>query len=182
MNRLFIAAEIPEDALNKLIEIRDNIYNDPRIKWEPKEKLHITLKFLGDVEEEKNKKLIETIANVLKDKAKFDLFFEKFGFFKKAGQPRILWVKTNDSEQLKIIQHEIDNCCNELGFPKENREFKPHVTLLRIRGNEDIQKIYKFSNHIFPKITFTVSNIILFKSELKSTGSVYHKIKNFNLH
>lgn len=181
-NRLFIALEIPEEALDKIIEIRDKIYDDASLRWEAREKLHITLKFLGDVEEEKNQDIIKLVEEVFKGKSKFDLRFEKFGLFKKNGKPKILWIKTNDSDYLKKIYEEIEDSCYQLGFSKERRGFKSHLTLLRIKGGEDIQKIYKFTKEELPEINFTVSTVTLFKSELKPEGSVYHKIKNFYLH
>ncbi len=180
-NRLFVALEIPSTVLDELIEIRNKIYPDSGVRWEAKEKLHITLKFLGDVEDSLNDSIIKMIEERISGKKRFNLFFEKFGLFKKDGKPRILWVKTNDSNVLEEVQKEIEEGCSELGFKKEERKFKPHLTLLRVRGSEDFRKIYSFTNEEIPEINFAVSEIALIKSELKQSGSVYHTIKSFYL-
>ena len=179
-HRLFIALEIPVEALNSIIEIRDEIYGIPNnIKWEAKNKLHITLKFLGDVGENMTELIITQLDKIIYDK--FTAEFSKFGIFFRDNQPKILWVGLKENRQLFEVQKKVEENLELLGFEKEKRKFKPHITLLRLKGKEDIIKINNFRNVKLPQIKFNMEKILLIKSILQPGGSEYSVIKSFNL-
>lgn len=181
-NRLFISAEIPGEIKEKVIEIRDEIYGfDKNVRWEGKDKLHFTLKFLGDVEESKNQSIILEIENILKNYKSINCSFTKFGLFKKGNLNAVLWLGINYNKELYTISETINNNFIKLGFEKERKKFKPHLTLLRIKGREDINKINNFLEYELPQINFQINEIALIKSELLRSGSVYKTIKNFEL-
>jgi len=181
-NRLFISAEIPEEIKEIVIEIRNDIYGfDKNVRWEGKEKLHLTLKFLGDVEENKTQSLILEIENILNNYKSINCSFTNFGLFKKGNLPFILWLGINYNKDLNSIAETINNNFEKLGFEKEGRNFKPHLTLLRLKGREDINRINKFLEYKLPEIKFTINEISLMQSELLKSGSVYKQIKSFKL-
>lgn len=181
-NRLFISAEIPEEIKEKVIEIRDQIYgSDKNVRWEGKDKLHFTLKFLGEVEENKIQAISLEIENIIKSYKSINCSFTNFGVFKKGNLPSILWLGINYNKDLNSIAETINNNFEKFGFEKENRNFKPHLTLLRLKGREDINRINNFLEYKFPEIKFTVDEISLMKSELLKSGSVYKQIKSFKL-
>lgn len=182
MIRLFIALEIPEDILSTVLSARDKLLGTGQnIRWEPREKLHITLKFLGDTKES----LIENISNELQtliEKTKaFKLELNKFGVFRRGGEPRILWVSMKESKQLLYFVGEIEESFCKFDYPKEERKFNPHVTLLRFHGNEDYNKILNLLEVNLPSLSFFVNKVSLIKSELKQTGSVYTTLKSFQI-
>ena len=182
MNRLFISADIPGEIKEKVIEIRNEIYgHDKNIRWEGKEKLHFTLKFLGDVEESKNNAIINELQTILNNYKSINCSFSKFGLFNKGNLPSILWLGLNYSTELNQIAAAINNNFVELGFEKEIRKFKPHLTLLRLKGREDINRINDFLEYKLPEINFSINEISVIKSELLRSGSVYSKIKSFEL-
>jgi 2'-5' RNA ligase len=181
-SRLFIALHIPDEIVDKIINMRDEIYpNDKFVKWEPKSKLHITLKFLGDTSKESIEPICDRLENVMNDFSALDLTFEKFGVFKRNKIPKIVWAGLAKNINLSNLVGKINDDLEPLGFEKEERTFNPHLTLLRIRGRENFENISKFFDSNFEKIKFTGNKISLFESTLLKSGSVYNTIKSFEL-
>jgi len=178
MNRLFIALKLPVPVVNKLTDVRKSIYdNDDFGRWEDKDKLHLTLKFLGDTEEKKTILIKNKLKAIVSKYSKIDCELGQFGFF----LPKILWIKLNVNPSLFTLISEIEESFIELGFEKEKRSFKPHITLLRIRKNVSDEFVSAFKNYIVPEMKFNCNEIALVKSELLPRGSVYTDIKVFNL-
>ena len=100
-------------------------------------------------------------------------------YFKK--NPRILWLGVKSSPILKEIWYEVENELYTLGFEKENKKFKPHLTLLRIRGRENFELLNAFLEEEFEFDEFKINEILLVKSTLKPKGSEYEIIKKFKL-
>lgn len=180
--RLFVAAEIPGEVVDNIIEIRNDIYGPGSdVRWEKKEKLHITLKFLGDTNLDLIDPIKERLENILKEFSSIKSEIKKFGMFKRKGIPSILMLELFTDKTLFDLHDKIDEKLSALGFVKENRKFKPHITLLRIKGKEDINKLYGFLDYRFERNNFTINKISLMASELKPTGSTYKTIKSFKL-
>jgi RNA 2',3'-cyclic 3'-phosphodiesterase len=178
MNRLFIAMKLPSEIIEEIYSIRESVYSDGiERKWESKDKFHLTLKFLGDVEESKTDKIINKMESVLIEQKKILCNYEKFGFF----LPRILWLSLKCDKAIYNIVDKIESEMSELDFQKEKRGFKPHITLLRIKENLSDKFISCFNNYKLPERNFYCDKISLMKSKLLSGGSVYSDIKVFNL-
>lgn len=181
-SRLFIALHIPGEVIDRIISLRDEIYpSDNIVKWEPKSKLHITLKFLGDTSQDLIEQICNHLEEIIKEFSKFALAFEKFGTFKKKGVPKIVWAGLTNNIELQNFVKKLNDLLYPLGFEKEERTFNPHLTLLRVRGRENLENISKFYNANFEQIKFTGSKISLFESILLKSGSVYNTIKSFEL-
>ena len=178
MNRLFISLHLPKEIVEEINSIRESVYKDDlKRKWESEDKLHLTLKFLGEVEEFRTNLIIEKIEKVLNGQKKIVCGYEKFGFF----LPRILWLSLKCDKVIYDIVNKIENETAEIGFPKEKRSFKPHITLLRIKENLSEKFISDFSNYKLPEKEFYCDKISLMKSQLLPGGSVYTDLKVFNL-
>ena len=178
-NRLFIGLDLPESTIEYITNLRNEIYGSSNnIKWEGEDKLHITIKFLGDVGEN----LLELIKDRLENIELFQIEAELngFNFFVKNNNPNILYIGLKENSDIKKLHSEIEDECELLGFTKEKRKFKPHLTLLRIRGKEDLNQLNKFNN-LSIEHKFKISSFSLIKSELKPTGSEYTIIKSFKL-
>ncbi|MBU2494855.1 MAG: RNA 2',3'-cyclic phosphodiesterase [Bacteroidetes bacterium] len=181
-NRLFISADIPDEIKDKVIEFRDNIYgSNNNVKWENKTKLHFTLKFLGDVEDNKIKSIQIILEDLLKELSPIKCAFGKFGLFKRNEMPSVLWLGIKFNKELIQLSELINNSLEKIGFEKEKRKFKPHLTLIRLKGNENLEKINGFLDFDLPETKFEINEISLMKSELLSSGSFYNKIKSFKL-
>jgi 2'-5' RNA ligase len=180
-NRLFITLDIPNDTVDEIIKLRDDLYSDISPRWESRDKLHITLKFLGDTDIVLIPKLERMLDKLSDDYNQIELAFNRFGIFYRNKQPKIFWLGAEKNNQLNDLQKSIDEYCELFNFESDKRSFHPHLTLLRIKGNENVRQLEKMKQTEITPLTFTAKTISLMKSELKPTGSVYSTIKSFEL-
>lgn len=180
MIRLFVALNISEDAKDKLIEKRDSEMPNLNFNWETREKLHLTLKFIGDFPSDKIE-LIKSELLFLENYPSLKSEFVNFGFFFRRSKPVILWAGMKIAEPISEIVKEINCRLEKYSVQKENRAFKPHLTLLRIKNEFDENLVHKFKNFTFEPIHFYCNSISLYKSELHKSGSKYFEIKNYKL-
>lgn len=173
-NRLFIAAEIPENIREVIAGTRDEFAGKNNFKWEPMDKMHLTLKFLGDCTIEQTGE-IEKYVEGLKRESVIDTALMQFGTFTKAGKPIILFAELVNSPLLQNLQHNIEISMSQLGFPTETRKFHPHITLLRVKDFYDFKTIGKIANAPRFDIPFVINEICLYQSVLLSSGSKYVK-------
>ena len=181
MNRLFIALKIPDDVKYKLLDVCYELSESSELlKWEKPEKIHLTLKFIGEVEEELVSSIAKEIAFV-EEYNSFNFNITKFGFFFRKGTPGILWVGLQIDESIHRMVEELNERLSIFSIPVERRKFKPHLTMLRIKKNTGKKFIFNFKEHSFDNWIFNSSEIILIKSELFPTGARYTDIKKYNL-
>jgi 2'-5' RNA ligase len=181
-NRLFVAVKIPQPVAEKIEEIRKEAYPVPNnYRWEPKEKYHLTLKFLGDIEVSRNEAIINALDEVASRNAKISLEFDKFGFFKKSPVAGILWFGFKAGKNIYDIAEQTDIKLNGLGFEREKRPFKPHLTLLRLKGNEDPNLLKSILDFNVPQADFVADELALMESELLQKGSLYKEVTKFKL-
>ncbi len=179
-SRIFVALNIPEETKEKLFDIIRSLKVDPELKWEPKNKIHLTLKFVGDIDDE----LLPQIKSDLRFIEEFhtqQLEITQFGFFFRFKEPKILWAGLKYAYELKLVAEKLEDYFVKFGVEKESRGFKPHLTLMRIKINPGETFINKIKNSKFEPIRFESNSISLIKSELKPSGSVYTEIKKYNL-
>lgn len=179
-NRLFIAFDIPESIQAELITLRDSLYGLPNdIKWEEIDKFHVTIKFLGDVGENLTDLILRRLEEV--EFNQILTSFSNFAFFKKFGSLKILYTKLENNKNIQEFYKVIENECELLGFEKENRKYHPHLTLLRIKNDINLNKLLIFNNFEIPNLSFKINSFSIIKSKLKLTGSEYSVIKSFKL-
>ncbi len=179
-NRLFVSLNLPDNVIDQIISLRDGISTDKKIKWEPKDKLHLTIKFIGDVSDE----MMDKISNELLFINQYSLIkctFNKFGFFYRDGKPIILWAGLSVDDQLDNLIIGLNENLKKFSIPPEKRKFNPHITLLRIKNDPEINFVNNFKNFTFIPVLFSTNKVTLYKSILHSGGSEYIKIKNYKL-
>lgn len=181
--RTFISINIPED-IRKEIKILQNSLKDylgvnekNKVKWESPDKFHITVFFIGDVSEEKLKRIIQSLDEIPKTG---DILFSggEFNAFPNTKFPRVLFAGFNNPDNLaKTLYTYI---CSALEFEgiKPDKQFHPHITIGRVRKDEKIS-ISKFEKKYSTE--FSVDGFSLMKSVLLPKGSVYTEIKRFKL-
>jgi RNA 2',3'-cyclic 3'-phosphodiesterase len=181
MIRLFVALEIPEDIRLKISEFKKEAVGESiNVKWEPSEKIHLTLKFIGEVKDE----LVNPITNYLdflNQNKKINCRLTRFGFFFRHGIPHILWIGLQVDTILFNIVEQLNDKLTKFEIPVEDRKFKPHLTLLRIKRKFPEELVTKFNGFIIPETEFTADNILLIKSELLPESSKYTLLKKFKL-
>lgn len=176
--RCFVGVDLPdsikEEIYNKLRELQKK-YTD--FKWVPRENLHITLKFLGEIEEKLGAELRKNLQLISKEIKPFKLKIHGFGGFPSLRSPRVLWIGVEDKEdQLKKIHLRIEEISRKFGIKGENRDFSPHLTVARIKTFIDLR------GENFPKIEkeFWVSSFTFFESILKPEGAMYKVIEIYS--
>jgi RNA 2',3'-cyclic 3'-phosphodiesterase len=176
--RLFIAIDISAEACRAAASYIDSLkraWPDYRISWTKPENLHLTLKFLGDTEEAKIDAVGNALINAVAAVSKFQIEIGETGVFPSPRKPKVLWLGISDiSGNLKKATHGIEKNCAEIGFPEDERDFSPHLTIGRVRDPRSAREMARA--HIrneFEPVRFDVSRVVLYESKLGSGGSVY---------
>jgi RNA 2',3'-cyclic 3'-phosphodiesterase len=176
MIRAFIAIDLSHEARKEISRIQDVLKAvDANIKWVDPETIHITLKFLGDIPEDKIPQISAGLENITKTFEPFEITLDKLGVFPKWNFPQIIWVGINDkNDVLSGITADIDKFLREIGFETAKREFKAHATIGRVRSSKNKDKLKNIAIKIsIPPIATKISRITLYKSNLTPTGPIY---------
>ena len=176
--RLFLAVDPSPRARRRLADVQEAVKGlTGRLGWKvsyPKrDNLHVTLKFLGDVERERVDDLVAALAEI-GSTDRFEICFEGLGAFPSPSRPRILWVGVGrGAEELKSLAEQVDRCCAGVGFPPEERELSPHLTLGRVRRAPRSASFVV--DNVSPKEAGAslVTEVTLYRSEIGPGGSTY---------
>jgi 2'-5' RNA ligase len=184
--RLFIAIELPPEIKQGIAKVQEQLRETgANANWTRPEGIHLTLKFLGEVEEAKTREIMQTLAGATQGIGKLNLEVAGAGAFPTGKNPRVLWLGvTGDVEKLGLLQGAVEDAMVTLGFEREERTFSPHLTLARIkfpkpRDNWQ-QKIESIRDVKLGG--FEADRVSLMKSELKREGAVYTEIGRIELH
>lgn len=183
--RSFLAIELPEFLKFKLDEfIRSLQAKTGKTKWVKDSNLHLTLKFLGNQPSEKIDALIPALVRGNPPLQPFRITTNKFGAFPGRQRPRVFWLGINAAPQdaLADLRSWIENSLEPLGFEKETKPFRPHLTLGRSKIPEDFSTLWEYiAQHPFPPFSFEVNRFVLMRSILKPTGAEYRVLQKFSL-
>jgi 2'-5' RNA ligase len=181
--RSFIALPSTSELSDALRGVQEQLREERAdVKWDTPDKFHITLKFLGSVEQEILSRLTESLAAATAEAAAFPLVYSSVGAFPDIVRPRVLWVGAEPSDALATVQRQVESVCNRFGFPPEGRAFHPHITLGRVKGSFNLHRLTaKVKSITFEPVQTNCSELLLIKSDLRPTGSVYTTLKSFPL-
>lgn len=184
--RAFLAIEPPEDILQKISGLQEKLKREisGRLSWTRPQGQHLTLKFFGDISREDINNINAAVQKRVVAEQKLNLKVEKLGVFPDARKPRVLWSGvTGDVERLINLHKKLDADFAALGFPAEDRSFKAHLTLARIKDPRDIaglsEALKKYD--AFKAGEFIADKLFLFQSNLTPQGAVYTKLAEFAL-
>lgn len=176
--RLFIAAFLPEQTKNALFRRVNSFRGLVRgVRWEPREKFHVTLRFLGDVEESRLVGISTDIGSAVSGSGCVESGFDGLRLFPGPRNPRVLALCLVRSERFQALFDKVQIAVMQNGFEMEKRKFIPHVTLGRIR--EDFEGIGKIPRP--DKTEFSITRIGIVQSELGPRGSRYTSLRTWNL-
>jgi 2'-5' RNA ligase len=147
-----------------------------RARWTRPEGIHLTLKFLGDVSEERIPAVQSVIDDVVRKHRSFSITLRGVGAFPRLAAPRVLWVGLEPSDELSRIHRKLEGALEEIGFAAETRAFRGHLTLARLKGDrwdESLRRYFLDCNEISEGLTFHADRLVLFRSDLKPGGAVY---------
>ena len=183
--RTFIAIELPETAVSFVIRIQEVLKSYRfKIRWVQPENMHLTLKFLGDIHREDRVRIEDAISNAAKECEPMQFAVKGMGVFPGVKRPRVVWCGLKgDTASLVDLQGCLDEKLIDVGFSKEKRPFKGHLTLGRAKGPVSPGKIIDAMKEIsgFESKPFQVEAIALISSDLKPSGAVYTRLKSISL-
>ena len=190
--RLFIAAEITDEVRKNIAELIGELKETgAAVKWVEADNLHVTLKFLGWVEDRKVAELESLVEKAVTKTGGFKAKFEETGTFPAGKTPRVIWVGISEGgKELKKIADSLEGALARSGYRSEEREFSAHLTLGRVKdlpaGRQDNKGVDKLKEKIeqhrdssFGEVW--VNSIAIMKSNLTPKGPVYEKIKEVKL-
>ncbi|MCZ6486430.1 MAG: RNA 2',3'-cyclic phosphodiesterase [Acidobacteria bacterium] len=178
--RAFIAIAVPESVLRRCQKISADLRKlNLEGRFAQIRSLHLTLQFLGNIEEAKLAGIGEALEDTGKEVASFHVEICQLGVFPHLARPRVVWVGVEPVEALKELQSKIQQRLERLGFPKENREFHPHLTLLRLKSRKNLAELTQYvqGEGAHQKAgSIRVKEIHLYQSILKPEGAEYRKL------
>jgi len=177
MARLFIAIELPDQVKQNLVKLQTPV---PGAKWVPVDQLHLTLAFLGEVDETVTDQLLVALSGITV--STFTLRFSGVGCFPDRRRPRVLWVGLEKNPYLESLADQVRSAVLSCGILQEERPFSPHITLARLRqpaGREVVRFLDQPLTHELPKIA--VREFILFRSQLTAAGAIHTPLNTISL-
>lgn len=189
MSRLFIAVDLSVAVVEKLAilqaEIARRLGDDSAsVRWVAAPQIHVTLNFLGDVEEPVIPMLDEVLGKLVRPLFPFEVMCCRLGAFPDLGHPRILWAGLDEkgAEVMGLLRQTIEQDLGELGFAADPREYHPHVTLGRVRSVEalDMRELAGDLTDLELGTSY-IKDIALFESRLGSDGPQYIVRRRFPL-
>ena len=177
MIRTFIAVELPDKFINEIKRI-ETALNLPGLKLVEPELVHITLKFLGDINEDKVEPITEALSQV--ECAPFEAVVKDVGVFPKPAYIKVIWLGAEGN--FELLHSEVERVLSHFKFKKEH-SFTPHATLARVKQVRDKALLLERLNELKDVNlgTFNVDSIILKKSTLTPEGPVYETLKEIRL-
>ena len=150
--RTFIAVEIDSQTGQKISELVSILKkSNADIKWITDGQMHLTLKFLGNIDKDKVRGISEAISNISDNFNSFKIAFSKIGAFPSLNHPAVIWLGIDKgAESLKTLNEKIETALEKLGFERESHEFKPHLTLGRVRSDKNMPNITKLLKEMEP--------------------------------
>ena len=180
--RAFVAVELPEAARDALARLQSELERSlSGWRFTPKEALHLTLRFLGQIDERLEQESHERFAMAARAVERFDLVTGDLGCFPDARRPRVLWLGVTEpsgSRRLARLAAAIETATRELGLAPEERPFAGHLTLARAR--REARASAPASRRV-PAISLPVDEVALFESRLGPTGARYTARARFPL-
>jgi 2'-5' RNA ligase len=186
MRRIFTAIDISAEARRKVSAYIENLrrqFPALRVGWDKPEKLHLTLKFLGETDEQQLAKLSQAVEKAAREISAFQLRLAGTGVFPNQRKARVLWLGVKDEKgNLRALNEALENEGERHGFAREKRDFKAHLTIARLRQPEQSKSLVEAHlQETFAAVEFEVSEIVIYESELSPQGSRYTVVSKHGL-
>ena len=175
MHRLFLAIRPPEDIRDLLIDVMDD---GADFRWQSDEQLHLTLRFIGEVERPLANDIAQAMSG-LRSPA-FALRLAGLGTFDHRNGGAI-WAGVDPAEPVKALAARIERICQSVGLAPERRAFKPHITLARWKGPRSREARAFLDGRLLSSDSFEVDRVILYESRLSRHGAHYEEVESFAL-
>ncbi len=186
--RTFIAIALPEEVRRGLGRVQGELKRShPPVRWVSPEKVHITLKFLGEIPAEEVETVCQVAARVAASSAPFELEAARAGVFPNLRRPRVVWVGVQgDLPTLHALQARLERELAQVGFPEEARPFSPHLTLGRVQDRASPAEARSLGHAVAelevpPLGRWWVEEIVVMRSDLRPEGPLYTPLRALRL-
>jgi 2'-5' RNA ligase len=182
--RTFVAVGFPPAVKAQINQIIQRLRPlGSMVRWVRSEGLHLTLKFLGEIPQEQLATVYQAVERGVAGIAPFAFVLAELGAFPNLRRPRVLWLGVlRGHEPLKKLQEQVEAQLAECGFPKENRQFSPHLTIGRVKSLRGIQPLLeRISSVSFHSEEIPVTAVKVMRSQLKPSGAEYSELKVIDL-
>ncbi|HEY0283359.1 MAG TPA: RNA 2',3'-cyclic phosphodiesterase [Rhizomicrobium sp.] len=174
--RLFVAIALPDEVARSLAALQAGV---PGARWQAREQLHLTLRFIGEVDGRDAASIDDALAAITAPA--FSLELKGVGAFG-GKRPHALWAGVVPSEPLLHLQRKIESALQRIGLEAEGRKYTPHVSLARLKGTPNGHVVDFLTDHaLYASPPFTASGFILYSSLLTPNGSIYRAEKAYRL-
>jgi len=174
--RLFVALSIPDVVASGLLLLQGGV---PGARWQLREQMHLTLRFIGEVDSRDTSALDDALAGI--DAPAFDMQLHGVGQFGNK-QPHSLWAAARGNDLLEHLQRKVDTAIRRVGQLQDAHKFTPHVTLARLRHPElERVRIWLTEHALYTSAEFTAGAFCLYSSKLTSDGSIYRVEQEYPL-
>lgn len=180
--RLFTGIDVPYEMRRNLELLLQLLKPAADIQWSPLTNLHVTTKFIGDWPEDRLEELKESLELIPRP-GSLNIAIRGLGWFPNPHHPRVFFVGLQAPPALAALAADTETACEGAGIPREDREFKPHLTLARIKRPTDLRKLQQTIAGL-PSVdfgAFTAEQFHLYRSELRPGGSIYTKLASYSL-
>jgi 2'-5' RNA ligase len=182
--RTFIAIELPDEIKKQIGQVQAPLKKTKAfVSWVKPGNIHVTLKFLGEVPEEKIAEVFSATEKAVEGINRFTMNLKGMGTFPDFKRPRVIWVGAGSGqEELSSMAGRIEEEMEEIGFPKEKRRFSPHFTMGRVKSPKNIEKLMEMvRSSDFQTEEIAVSEVVVMRSQLHPAGAIYTPLKKIPL-
>jgi 2'-5' RNA ligase len=179
MMRLFIALPLGRDAENYLAKVIDDLKPHSNfVKWVASQNIHLTVRFLGDTEEQRVPAIRQLLDEVASGQSIVETSIGRLGGFPNLRRPRVLWAGIDGNvDLLEKLARRVELGVQGLHFEAESKGFKPHLTLGRIREPQGLERLVaRMESYRMEPLPIRIDRIVLFKSTLTPKGPIYERL------
>lgn len=178
MPRVFIAVDFPPHLKERIANMCFGLRG---ARWVPMEQMHLTLRFVGEVDESQFEEIADALHGV--EAERFRLFLKGCGFFPPKRSPKTLWVGVRRNPSLQALHGKIESALERVGVAREKRRFHPHVTIARFKHTVTSADVMGFvkANSLFTSMPVTVDSFHLYSSKLHRNGAVHTREESYSL-
>lgn len=178
--RAFIAIDLPGNVVDQLAELGRALganLDSHAVRWVRPEAIHLTLRFLGNVQIDKLDDISRGIDQVASQTSPFSLTLDKLGCFPNPRRPRVIWIGlAGDIEQLETLQNSVEVMLSPMGWELEKRGFHPHLTLGRVKDSRKVIEARLPWGEVLARGRIPVEEMHLIQSQLNPGGAVYTRL------
>jgi 2'-5' RNA ligase len=182
--RTFIAIELPENIKKQIEQAQAPLKKtDAFVSWVKPGNIHVTLKFLGEVPEDKMEEVFAATGKALEGAREFTMSLKGMGGFPNLKRPRVIWIGAGSGqEELSGLARGIEQEMEEIGFPREKRKFSAHFTIGRVKSPRNIEQLAGLVESAdFQTEEIQVTEVVVMRSQLNPAGAIYTPLKKVPL-